>query len=87
MIQLLSAIEAGEVAQRRAGATGERQAGGLGVPAQPSGADPVRVAEQLAHDQAAAGFQDARELAQRRGLVGNLAEHRDQEGGVELASG
>ena len=43
----------------------------------------MRVAEQLAHDQPPAGPQHARELAQRRVLIGDLAEHRHEEGRVE----
>ena len=43
----------------------------------------MRVAEQLADHQAAARLQHAGDLAQRGVRVGDLAEHGDQEGGVE----
>ena len=45
----------------------------------------MRVAEQLADDQAAARAQHPRDLAQRRLLVGDLAEHRGQHHRVDRA--
>jgi hypothetical protein len=39
----------------------------------------VRVAEQLADDQATTGLEHAHELAQRHVLVGNLTQDGDQE--------
>ena len=45
------------------------------------------IAEELAHDEPPARLDHARELAKRRSLIGNLAEHGDKEGGIEAAVG
>src|SRR6266511_3388055 len=71
--------EAREVAQRRADAPLVAEARAACQQPQRPEPDVVRIAEELADDQAAAGFQNSRELAQRRLLVGNLAEDRNEE--------
>ena len=47
----------------------------------------MRVAEQLAHDDPAAGADDPRELAQGGLLVGDLTEHGDEVGAIDGVSG
>ena len=55
----------------------------LGSSAQRCGADPVGVAKELADHQSALRLQDSVKLAQRRSLIGDLAEHCHQIGGVK----
>jgi hypothetical protein len=46
--------------------------------------DHVEIRERLANHQASAGFEDVTQLAKRSILVGDLAEHEVQIGGVEI---
>jgi hypothetical protein len=59
---LALALEAAEVADRAAEPAPEREADVLGTLPQPAGADPMRVAEQLADHESTARLQDTGEL-------------------------
>src|SRR5215203_1295769 len=76
-------LEAGEIAERGARSTREPQSGRLRPLAKSLRVDPVRIAEELAHHQASAGLEHARELGQRRLLVRDFSEHGHQQRGVE----
>ena len=60
----------------------ESQAGPGRPRAQRALGDHVRIAEQLADNQLAAGSEDAGQLPESGVLVGNLAQHRDQVRGI-----
>ena len=70
-------------ADRRADAALPAQTCGLAAAAQRRGRHHVRVADQLPDHHASARAHDARELVQRRDLVGNLAKSRDEKCAVE----
>src|SRR5918992_1249522 len=79
--------QAREVPQRPAELALHRQAGTHGALSQRAVRDHVRIAEQLAHHDPAARLYHAAQLPQGGLLVGDLAQHRDEVGGVEGAVG
>jgi hypothetical protein len=84
---LMSFCESREVAEPSAETEFVAQASHFGALAKRSERDHVRIANNLADDESAAGTQHAVKLTQGRVLVGNLAEHCDKINQIEVPVG
>jgi hypothetical protein len=83
--ELCFRTKAREVAEGAAHRAVESQTRGHGATAKHASPDEVGVEDALADDKPTSGLQHAAELAQRSLLVGHLAQHLDEERGVERA--